>query len=106
MFCAWRANAGRNTVSSPGLNIWNMSVFKTIKMSERASVQFRFQTYDTFNHQNYSVGLPSNNGALDGANNTNPLNGGYIFVTSPTFLDKFKFNGGSRNLELGLKLAW
>jgi hypothetical protein len=100
------ANVGRNTVSSPGLNIWNMSVFKTNRLTERASLQFRFQSYDTFNHRNPSVGLPSNNGSLDTAQNANPLNAGYIFVTSPTFLSKFAFDGGSRTLELGLRLIW
>jgi hypothetical protein len=97
---------GRDTVSSPGLNIWNMSVFKTNKLTERASIQFRFQTYNTFNHRNPSVGLPTNNGAVDQANNANPLNAGYIFVTSPTFLNKFSFDGGSRTMELGLRLVF
>jgi hypothetical protein len=101
-----RANAGRNTVSTPGYNIWNMSLFKTMKFTERTSVQFRFQTYDTFNHQNYSLGLPTNNGTIDQNTNTNPLNTSYIFVTSPQFLNKFIFNGGSRALELGLRLSW
>lgn len=100
------ANVGRNTVSSPGLNIWNMSLFKTMKFTERTQLQFRFQTFDTFNHQNYSIGLPSNNGALDQATNTNPLNPSYIFIDSPQFLNKFIFNGGSRTLELGLRFAW
>ncbi|HEX8882091.1 MAG TPA: TonB-dependent receptor, partial [Candidatus Acidoferrum sp.] len=100
------ANAGRNTVSTPGFNIWNMSLFKTMKFTERASLQFRFQTYDTFNHQNYSLGLPTNNGTIDQNQNTNPLNTSYIFVTSPQFLNKFIFNGGSRNLELGLRFSW
>jgi hypothetical protein len=100
------ATAGRNTVSSPGLNIWNMSLLKTNKLTERATLQFRFETYDTFNHPNFSVGLPTNNGTLDSTTNTNPLNAGYIFVTSPTFLDKTAFNGGSRNIELGIKLTW
>ena len=101
-----KTNVGRDTVSSPGLNIWNMSLFKTMKFTERASVQFRFQTFDTFNHQNYSIGLPSNNGALDQNTNTNPLNTSYIFVTSSQFLNKFIFNGGSRALELGLRFSW
>jgi carboxypeptidase family protein/TonB-dependent receptor-like protein len=100
------ANVGRNTVSSPGLNIWNMSLFKTMKFSERASLQFRFQTYDTFNHRNFSIGLPTNNGSIDQNTNTNPLNAGYIFVTSPTFLNKFAFDGGSRTMELGLRFSW
>jgi hypothetical protein len=101
-----RANVGRNTVSSPGLNIWNMSLFKTMKFAERASLQFRFQTFDTFNHQNYSIGLPSNNGTLDQNTNTNPLNTSYIFVDSPQFLNKLIFNGGSRTMELGLRFSW
>jgi hypothetical protein len=101
-----KANVGRNTVSSPGLNVWNMSVFKTFKFTERGALQFRFQTFDTFNHQNYSIGLPSNNGSLDQNTNTNPLNTSYIFVDSPQFLNKFIFNGGSRTLELGLRLSW
>jgi len=101
-----RANAGRDTVNTPGLNIWNMSLLKTMKFTERASLQFRFQTFDTFNHQNYSIGLPSNNGTLDQNTNTNPLNTSYIFVTSSQFLNKFIFNGGSRNLELGLRFSW
>jgi Carboxypeptidase regulatory-like domain/TonB dependent receptor len=100
------ANVGRNTVSSPGLNIWNMSLLKTNKLTERASLQFRFETYNTFNHRNFSVGLPTNNGSIDQNTNTNPLNAGYIFVTSSSFLNKFSFDGGSRNLELGLRLIW
>jgi len=101
-----KANVGRNTVSSPGLNIWNVSLFKTVKFTEHKTVQFRFQTFDTFNHQNYSIGLPSNNGTLDQDTNTNPLNTSYIFVNSPQFLNKFIFNGGSRTLELGLRFSW
>jgi hypothetical protein len=100
------ANVGRNTVNSPGLNIWNMSLLKTNKLTERASLQFRFETYNTFNHRNFSVGLPTNNGSIDQNTNTNPLNAGYIFVTSPNFLNKFSFDGGSRTLELGLRLIW
>ena len=102
-----RANAGRNTVNTPGLNIWNMGLFKTTKLTERFSLQFRAETYNTFNHRNFSIGLPSNNGALDQNTNTNPLNAGYIFVpSSGTFLNNKLFNGGSRNMQLGLRLSW
>jgi len=50
--------------------------------------------------------LPTNNGTIDQNTNTNPLNTSYIFVTSPQFLNRFIFNGGSRNLELGLRFSW
>lgn len=102
-----RATAGRNTVYSPGLNIWNMSVFKTTKINERFSVQFRAETYNTFNHRNFSIGLPTNNGAIDQTQNANPLSAGYIFVsTGNLFLNARQFNGGSRTMQLGLKLTW
>jgi len=102
-----KATAGRNTVYSPGLNIWNMSVFKTTKINERFSAQFRAETYNTFNHRNFSIGLPTNNGTIDQTQNANPLSAGYIFVsTGNLFLNARQFNGGSRTMQLGLKLTW
>ena len=102
-----KANAGRDTVSTPGLNIWNMSLLKNTKLSERFSLQFRAETYDTFNHRNFSIGLPTNNGTIDQNTNANPLSSGYIFVTSGNlFLNNHQFNGGSRTMQLGMRLVW
>ena len=102
------ANAGRNTVSTPGINIWNMSIYKNTKLTERFSVQFRADTYNTFNHRNFSIGLPTNNGALDQANNPNPFAASYVNVDSGSsnFLNAHQFNGGSRTMQLGLRLIW
>src|ERR1700676_2771325 len=100
-------NVGRNTVSTPGLNIWNMSLYKDTKISERFSVQFHVDTFNTFNHRNFSIGLPTNNGAIDSTNNPNPLAASYVFVDSGSqFLNQHQFNGGSRTMQLGLKLIW
>lgn len=100
-------NVGRNTVGTPGLNVWNMSVFKTTRLSERFTLQFRAETYNTFNHRNFSIGLPTNNGAIDQVTNPNPLSAGYIFVTSGNlFLNNSQFNGGSRTMQLGLRLLF
>jgi hypothetical protein len=102
------ANAGRNTVTTPGLNVWNMSIFKNTKISERFALQFRAETYDTFNHRNFSIGLPTNNGALDQANNPNPFAASYVNVDAgkSSFLNQHQFNGGSRTMQLGLRLVW
>jgi len=97
---------GRNTVSTPGINIWNMSIFKTTAITERFSIQFRAETYDTFNHRNFSIGLPTNNGTIDQITNPNPLSSAYPFVTNSLFLDNKQFNGGSRTMQLGLRLVW
>ena len=102
------ANAGRNTVSTPGLNIWNMSIYKNTKITERFSLQFRADTYNTFNHRNFSIGLPTNNGSLDQQSNPNPFAASYVNVDSGSskFLNQHQFNGGSRTMQLGLRLVW
>ncbi len=98
---------GRNTVSTPGLNLWNIAAIKTTKIGERYSFQVRVETYDTFNHRNYSIGLPTNNGALDQVTNANPLSTAYPFVTAGNlFLNNQQFNGGSRRMQFGLKFIW
>ena len=102
-----KANVGRNTISTPGFNIWNMSVLKGTKIGERINVQFRAEAYNLFNHRNFSIGLPTNNGAIDQTQNPNPLSTGYPFVTATgLFLNNHQFNGGSRTMQLGLKLIF
>ncbi|PYU30873.1 MAG: hypothetical protein DMG28_17425 [Acidobacteria bacterium] len=102
-----KTNVGRNTISTPGFNIWNMSVLKGTKIGERINVQFRAEAYNLFNHRNFSIGLPTNNGAIDQTQNPNPLSTGYPFVTATgLFLNNHQFNGGSRTMQLGLKLIF
>ena len=74
---------------------------------DRSTVQFRLETYNTFNHRNYSIGLPSNNGGLDAATNANPFDGGLVLVTAPqSFLNFTQLSGGSRTMQLGLKIIF
>ena len=102
-----QANVGRNTINTPGLNIWNMSLLKDIPLTERFKLQFRVETYNTFNHPNFSIGLPSNDGAHDQNDNPNPLSTAYPFVDSGNlFLNSSVFNGGNRELEFGLRLLF
>jgi len=105
-FVGAKANVGRNTIPTPGLNVWNMSVLKTIPFGERVSMQLRAEAFDVFNHYNFSVGLPSNNGALDSTTNPNPFSTSYPFVTSSHFLDSHTFNGGSRTMQFGMKVIF
>lgn len=102
-----KANVGRNTINTPGLNIWNMSALKNTRITERFSLQFHVDTFNTFNHPNFSIGLPSNNGTLDQVTNPNPFSAAYVTVDSGNqFLNSRLFNGGSRTMQLGLKLIW
>jgi hypothetical protein len=45
-------NSGRNILREPGLNSWDMSVFKNIGISEGFITQLRLETFNTFNHTN------------------------------------------------------
>jgi hypothetical protein len=105
-FVGAKANVGRNTIPTPGLNVWNMSVLKTIPFGERVSMQLRAEAFDVFNHYNFSVGLPSNNGALDSTTNPNPFSTSYPFVASSNFLNSHTFNGGSRTMQFGMKVIF
>jgi len=50
-------DSGINNVRGPGLNNWDMSLFRTIKLGEsgKRSIQLRIETYNTFNHTNWTT---------------------------------------------------
>src|SRR5213076_1907230 len=47
-------NAGRNTLLSPGLRMWDFSVLKNIRVTERHSLQVRFEGFNFANHPNWN----------------------------------------------------
>jgi len=98
-----RATAGRNTITSPGLNLWNMALYKTTSITEDVSFQIRWETYNTFNHRNFSLAAPTVFSVLDPEN---ALSTAYADVRDPRFLDPKQFSGGSRNMQVGIKLIW
>jgi len=46
-------DAGRNSVRGPGFQIWDFSVFKMFKVSERTHVEFRTEFFNIPNHTNF-----------------------------------------------------
>jgi hypothetical protein len=101
------STVGRNSFRTPGLNVWNMGLIKGIKVTERFNTQFRVNVQNIFNHRNFSLAQPTvlETGSIIGTVN-NALSTTYSNVTSPLFLDAKQFTGGSRVMELGLKLIW
>jgi hypothetical protein len=79
-------NAGRNTFQQPGINNWDLTLFKNFRMSERLNTQFRWETFNTFNHTQF------------GNANTN--------TQSPTFGAITSTRITARRMQLGLKLLW
>ena len=48
-------NAGRNTVTSPGLATFDLSVFKDFNVSENSNIQFRTEMFNLFNRANFAT---------------------------------------------------
>lgn len=47
-------NTGKSIIRLPGINQWDMSLFKNFRVQERINVQFRFETFNTFNHTQWA----------------------------------------------------
>jgi hypothetical protein len=52
-------NAGRDTIPGPGNNIFDFALQRRFRVREGQSIQFRAETFNTFNHPNW--GIPGNN---------------------------------------------
>ncbi len=80
------ATTGRNLVSIPGTNNWDMSLHKTFKLYERMNLQFRADAFNPFNHTEFmTVGKT---------------------ITTPAQFGKVTAAKNARNLMLGLRLEW
>jgi hypothetical protein len=44
----------RDAIVGPGRNNWNIALFKAFQFTERAKVEFRAETFNTFNHPNFT----------------------------------------------------
>ena len=60
---------GRNVYTGPGLNNFNLALFKNVNFTEKAKLQLRLETFNTMNHAqwstpNFSVNSPANFGTI------------------------------------------
>jgi hypothetical protein len=74
-----RANAGRNLLRAPGLNNWDLALFKRFPITENQRLEFRAEMYNAFNHPQFVIDDPF---ALD-----------YVNVRSADFQNKRLFSG-------------
>jgi hypothetical protein len=58
-------NVGRNTIQGPGNRVWDFSMFKFFKLSERSNLEFRAEFFNVLNHTNFLF-------AKSGPQNGNP----------------------------------
>src|SRR5262249_25668389 len=76
-------DSGINTVRGPGLNQWDMSIFKKIMLGEdaRRYIQLRLEAYNAFNHTQWA--------AFASSAQFNPTTGQIVNLPSPTNRDGF-----------------
>jgi len=48
-------NTSRNWLRGPGINSWDTSLFKDFNITEKAKMQFRVETFNTFNHAQWGA---------------------------------------------------
>ncbi|MGA9544332.1 MAG: TonB-dependent receptor [Candidatus Sulfotelmatobacter sp.] len=79
-------NSAPGAVLGPGFQRWDTSLFKNIKFAERATVQFRLETFNTFNHGSPNSVVTN----VDDIGSFGEVNGYHI----------------PRNVQLGLKVTF
>ena len=47
-------DAPRNAVKGPGRDNWNLSLYKTFQFTERTGLEFRAESFNTFNHTQFT----------------------------------------------------
>jgi Carboxypeptidase regulatory-like domain/TonB-dependent Receptor Plug Domain len=88
-------NVMRNAFNGPGINNWDMSLFKNFNFTESVRLQLRLETYNTFNHtQPAAINTVFNSNAIGQAPTATTV-GNSGLVTG--YRDP-------RNIQLGLKL--
>jgi hypothetical protein len=78
-------NSGRSILNAPGINNWDTGLFKNFKIKERANVQFRFESFNSWNHTQWGVpdrniGDPIHFGQVRGARAARINQAGLKFV--------------------------
>jgi len=94
-----RGNAGRNTLTGPGVVETDFSLFKNNyikKISENFNIQFRAEMFNIFNHTNFAPpASPTNTDIFDGTGTINPA-AGALTRTSTT----------AREIQFALKVVF
>ncbi|MGH9497863.1 MAG: TonB-dependent receptor domain-containing protein [Terriglobales bacterium] len=111
--CSGIGNSRRNQLAGPGLSQWDMAFSKATKITERLSVELRWEVYNLLNHGNFYY-LPNNilsscAAAVVGnvCQSLNGANFGQINETSDVAAgNPVIAQGGPRNMNFVLKFKF
>ncbi len=93
-------NMGRNIFRGPGFMNWDASIGKIWKLTERFKIQFRGEMFNAANHANFasgSIGTDLSSPDSLGRARATPD----VQVANPVI-----GSGGSRHIQLGVKIIW
>jgi hypothetical protein len=107
-------NSRRNQLIGPGLAQWDMTLAKSTKITERLSLQFRWEVYNLLNRANFYY-FPNN--TIGNCSPGNVLSNGSCALGQSTFNNITKTSdvasgnpviaqGGPRNMNFSLKLIF
>ena len=91
-------NMGRNTIRGPGINNWDISMFKNTKIGERVTTQLRFEFFNVFNHTQWA-GVNAGFGNL-------PTAGAAATTATAGTTGQISGTRDPRNIQLGLKFMF
>ena len=77
--------SGRSILRAPGINNWDTGLFKNFAITEKLNFQFRFESFNAFNHTQWGVPVRS--------------------VADPNF-GKILSTRAARINQLGAKIVW
>jgi hypothetical protein len=92
-------NAGKNLFRGPGINNWDLAVFKNIPLpGERLRLQFRAEAYNAFNHTQFSSVNTSAIFKVDGK--------GKPFLDNASTFGQITGARANRRMQLALRLSF
>jgi hypothetical protein len=98
---------GRNNLIGPGYQTWDMSINRSFKLWEHATLDFRGELFNIFNHSNFSVG---NAGFSSGYSTLTSLIYGIPYTAggfgNATFAEYAPLYGGNRHTRFYLRISF
>jgi Carboxypeptidase regulatory-like domain len=99
---------GRNAFRGPHFVQWDANLMKTTKITERVSLQIRFEAFNLLNHPNFTN--PSSTTISQGRiDNFNPQSSSFSTITQTPDIaagNPFLSQGGPRAMQIGAKLIF
>lgn len=97
------ANGSRNTLTTPPINNWDVTVAKHIAITERYKVDFMAQAFNLFNHPQWVTGSINN---VNSISNFGAVTN-YLYPNSATFNNaEQNFASNARTMQLALKFIF